>query len=189
MFFQLLNSRSSPNTKGLWSSASVASEKVSDYFIHGCGKAFAKITQPLWFAGGAKGPGIFFIIPCIDSYQKVDLRTVSFDVPPQEVRDPCQKRRRLGCVIPHSLLLQATGSGSPNLAFASSDMSVVFYSFDTFAIFLKAFTLKLTELFTWLSVSSLRCRKDVDMDIQSGAWILGYGFGEFHVTISQRTCF
>lgn len=37
-------------------------------------------------AGGAKGPGIFFIIPCTDSYQKVDLRTVSFDVPPQEVK-------------------------------------------------------------------------------------------------------
>ena len=36
-------------------------------------------------SGGAKGPGIFFIIPCTDSYQKVDLRTVSFDVPPQEV--------------------------------------------------------------------------------------------------------
>ena len=35
--------------------------------------------------GGARGPGIFFIIPCIDSYRKVDLRTVSFDVPPQEV--------------------------------------------------------------------------------------------------------
>ena len=35
--------------------------------------------------GGAKGPGIFFIIPCIDTYKKVDLRTVSFDVPPQEV--------------------------------------------------------------------------------------------------------
>ena len=35
--------------------------------------------------GGAKGPGIFFIIPCIDSYEKVDLRTVTFDVPPQEV--------------------------------------------------------------------------------------------------------
>lgn len=32
-----------------------------------------------------KGPGIFFIIPCVDSYQCVDLRTVSFDVPPQEV--------------------------------------------------------------------------------------------------------
>ena len=36
-------------------------------------------------SGGAKGPGLFFIIPCIDSYTKVDMRTVSFDVPPQEV--------------------------------------------------------------------------------------------------------
>ncbi|CAG0923123.1 unnamed protein product, partial [Notodromas monacha] len=35
--------------------------------------------------GGAKGPGIFFVVPCIDTYRKVDLRTVSFDVPPQEV--------------------------------------------------------------------------------------------------------
>jgi len=35
--------------------------------------------------GGAKGPGIFFIVPCIDSYKKLDLRTVSFDVPPQEI--------------------------------------------------------------------------------------------------------
>ncbi|XP_065581826.1 band 7 protein AGAP004871-like isoform X4 [Artemia franciscana] len=35
--------------------------------------------------GGARGPGIFFIVPCIDSYRKVDLRTVSFDVPPQEM--------------------------------------------------------------------------------------------------------
>ncbi|XP_075549523.1 stomatin-like isoform X2 [Dermacentor variabilis] len=35
--------------------------------------------------GGARGPGLFFIIPCIDNYTKVDLRTVSFDVPPQEI--------------------------------------------------------------------------------------------------------
>ncbi|XP_046453936.1 band 7 protein AGAP004871-like isoform X10 [Daphnia pulex] len=35
--------------------------------------------------GGARGPGIFFIVPCIDTYRKVDLRTVSFDVPPQEI--------------------------------------------------------------------------------------------------------
>lgn len=35
--------------------------------------------------GGSKGPGIFFIIPCTDTYVKVDLRTVSFDVPPQEI--------------------------------------------------------------------------------------------------------
>lgn len=35
--------------------------------------------------GGAVGPGIFFIIPCIDSIVVVDLRTVTFDVPPQEI--------------------------------------------------------------------------------------------------------
>ncbi|XP_057672660.1 band 7 protein AGAP004871-like [Diorhabda carinulata] len=34
--------------------------------------------------GGARGPGIFFVLPCLDSYVKVDLRTISFDVPPQE---------------------------------------------------------------------------------------------------------
>uniref|UniRef100_A0A1I8IT83 PHB domain-containing protein n=1 Tax=Macrostomum lignano TaxID=282301 RepID=A0A1I8IT83_9PLAT len=32
-----------------------------------------------------KGPGLFFIIPCCDSVRIVDLRTVTFDVPPQEV--------------------------------------------------------------------------------------------------------
>ena len=37
-------------------------------------------------SGGARGPGIFFIVPCVDSYQKVDMRTLTFDVPPQEVR-------------------------------------------------------------------------------------------------------
>lgn len=35
--------------------------------------------------GGAKGPGIFFIFPCIDTYRKVDMRVMSFNVPPQEI--------------------------------------------------------------------------------------------------------
>merc|ERR1719427_1428536 len=35
--------------------------------------------------GGSKGPGIFFVLPCIETYQKVDLRTITLDVPPQEV--------------------------------------------------------------------------------------------------------
>ena len=35
--------------------------------------------------GGAKGPGVFFIIPCLDIYQKIDMRTATYDVPPQEV--------------------------------------------------------------------------------------------------------
>jgi len=34
---------------------------------------------------GAKGPGLFFILPCMDDISKVDLRTVSFDIPPQEI--------------------------------------------------------------------------------------------------------
>nr|XP_053642132.1 band 7 protein AGAP004871-like isoform X2 [Cherax quadricarinatus] len=35
--------------------------------------------------GGSRGPGMFFTLPCIDTYRKVDLRTVTFDIPPQEV--------------------------------------------------------------------------------------------------------
>ncbi|MCR4392204.1 MAG: slipin family protein [Candidatus Acetothermia bacterium] len=34
---------------------------------------------------GAKGPGLFLIIPIVDKMVKVDLRTITLDVPPQEV--------------------------------------------------------------------------------------------------------
>ena len=34
---------------------------------------------------GAKGPGLFFIIPFVDSMVRVDLRVVTMDVPSQEV--------------------------------------------------------------------------------------------------------
>ena len=33
---------------------------------------------------GAKGPGLFFIIPIIDRMVKVDLRVVTLDIPAQE---------------------------------------------------------------------------------------------------------
>merc|ERR1719320_1958841 len=36
-------------------------------------------------SGGARGPGVFFIIPCIDIYQKIDMRTASYEIPPQEI--------------------------------------------------------------------------------------------------------
>lgn len=36
-------------------------------------------------SGGAKGPGLFFILPCIDEITTIDLRTITFDVPPQEI--------------------------------------------------------------------------------------------------------
>ena len=35
--------------------------------------------------GGAKGPGLFFVLPCIDDLINVDLRTITIDVPPQEI--------------------------------------------------------------------------------------------------------
>jgi len=34
---------------------------------------------------GAKGPGLFFLIPIVDRMTKISLRTVNFDVKPQEV--------------------------------------------------------------------------------------------------------
>ncbi len=35
--------------------------------------------------GRAKGPGLFFLIPIVDRMVKVDLRTVTMDVPPQDL--------------------------------------------------------------------------------------------------------
>ncbi|MEM3506899.1 MAG: slipin family protein [Candidatus Bathyarchaeia archaeon] len=34
---------------------------------------------------GVKGPGIFFVIPIVDKFVKVDLRVVAFDIPKQRV--------------------------------------------------------------------------------------------------------
>ena len=36
-------------------------------------------------SGGARGPGVFFVIPCLDVYEKIDMRTSTYDVPPQEI--------------------------------------------------------------------------------------------------------
>merc|ERR1719391_1398467 len=35
--------------------------------------------------GGARGPGVFFIIPCVDVYEKIDMRTATYEIPPQEI--------------------------------------------------------------------------------------------------------
>src|SRR3989337_42669 len=34
--------------------------------------------------GTAKGPGLFFLIPIVDRMVKIDLRTVTMDVPPHD---------------------------------------------------------------------------------------------------------
>ena len=38
--------------------------------------------------GGARGPGVFFVIPCVDVYEKIDMRSQTFEIPPQEVIFP-----------------------------------------------------------------------------------------------------
>ena len=35
--------------------------------------------------GGPKGPGLFVLLPFVDKMVKMDLRTVTMDVPPQDV--------------------------------------------------------------------------------------------------------
>ena len=35
--------------------------------------------------GGPKGPGLFLLYPLVDRMVKIDLRTVTMDVPPQDV--------------------------------------------------------------------------------------------------------
>ena len=65
--------------------------------------------------------GIFFVLPCIESYQKVDLRTITLGVPPQEVsrvERPNQRPSRYQApkiisdmLIPtHSLLCSEVGT-------------------------------------------------------------------------------
>jgi len=59
--------------------------------IWGCVKVVQEYERAVIFrlgrlrSGGAKGPGLFFVLPCIDAYRCVDLRTGAFDVPPQEI--------------------------------------------------------------------------------------------------------
>ena len=56
-----------------------------------CGKVVQEYERAVIFRlgrllrGGAKGPGVFFVIPCLDVYEKIDMRTCTYDVPPQEV--------------------------------------------------------------------------------------------------------
>ena len=38
-------------------------------------------------AGGARGPGVFFVVPCVDRFEIIDMRTQTFDIPPQEVME------------------------------------------------------------------------------------------------------
>ena len=49
--------------------------------------------------GTAKGPGLFFLIPIVDRMIKVDLRTLTMDVPPQDVITRDNVPARVNAVI------------------------------------------------------------------------------------------
>ncbi|KAL2085881.1 hypothetical protein ACEWY4_019201 [Coilia grayii] len=60
------------------------------FTIWSCLKIVAEYERAVIFrlgriVGGAKGPGILWVIPCVDTFRKVDMRTVSFNIPPQEL--------------------------------------------------------------------------------------------------------
>ena len=52
--------------------------------------------------------GIFFVLPCIESYQKVDLRTITMGVPPQEVS--FDEKCTMGNMLRHTSDDQCLGS-------------------------------------------------------------------------------
>ena len=49
--------------------------------------------------GGAKGPGLFILVPFVDKMVKIDLRTVTMDVPPQDVITRDNVPARVNAVI------------------------------------------------------------------------------------------
>ena len=49
--------------------------------------------------GGPKGPGLFFLWPLVDRMVKIDLRTVTMDVPPQDVITRDNVPARVNAVI------------------------------------------------------------------------------------------
>jgi regulator of protease activity HflC (stomatin/prohibitin superfamily) len=49
--------------------------------------------------GGPKGPGLFILLPLVDKMVKIDLRTVTMDVPPQDVITRDNVPARVNAVI------------------------------------------------------------------------------------------
>ncbi|RZN32745.1 MAG: slipin family protein [Methanosarcinales archaeon] len=48
---------------------------------------------------GARGPGLFFIIPILEKMTKIDLRTIVLDIPPQEVITRDNVTTRVNAVV------------------------------------------------------------------------------------------
>ena len=61
-------------------------------FYNGSSSRFKEYERAVMFrlglllSGGARGPGVFFIVPCVDIVEIIDMRVQTFNVPPQEVK-------------------------------------------------------------------------------------------------------
>ena len=62
--------------------------------------------------GALRGPGIFFIVPCTDTYEKIDMRTQNFIVPPQDVSYHCIPLALAGLLLYPGLLRSSRRTAS-----------------------------------------------------------------------------
>ncbi|MFH4979892.1 hypothetical protein AB6A40_006601 [Gnathostoma spinigerum] len=73
--------------------------------IWGCIKIVKEYERAVVFRlgrllpGGAKGPGLFFIVPCIDTFRLIDLRVFSYEVPAQEILSKDSVTVRVDAVV------------------------------------------------------------------------------------------
>ncbi|KAI3382509.1 hypothetical protein SNEBB_010945 [Seison nebaliae] len=74
---------------------------------------------------GIKGPGCFCIIPCTDKFVFVDMRTITIDIPPQEILTKDSVTISVDAVIyqtvfnPQSYVCNATNASNSTLLLAS----------------------------------------------------------------------
>lgn len=73
---------------------------------------------------GAKGPGLIILIPIIDKMKKVDLRTITLDVPPQDVITKDNVSVKVSAVV-YLRVIDATRAviDVENFLFATSQLS------------------------------------------------------------------
>ena len=90
--------------------------------------------------------GIFFVLPCIESYQKVDLRTITLGVPPQEVRS--FKKKLLSFFLPLYSSFQLY-----NAQYIITLFCFLFTSFFPISSFLSFVGWFLKFRFSWFSLS------------------------------------
>jgi regulator of protease activity HflC (stomatin/prohibitin superfamily) len=81
--------------------------------------------------GAAKGPGIFFFLPFVDEYKKVDLRIKAIDVPIQEMITKDSVTIKVNAVVfirvvdPNKTIIQCENYMHATTAFAQTTLSGV----------------------------------------------------------------